>query len=269
MIKLNSDEIREVVRKRYKDIAVSSSCCGSKPSKPSCCGEIDTDQYSQSLGYTAENLAELPGEANLGLGCGNPTSFSGLKPGETVLDLGSGGGMDAFIAAKLVGEKGKVIGVDMTEEMINLAKKNAAKGDYPQVEFRQGIIEDLPVESNSVDLVISNCVVNLSPDKAQVYREAFRVLKPGGRIAISDPVRTGEFTKEILDSDDALCGCVSGAAPKEELETYLKDAGFTDISIAPENISKEVIDGWMDETEAGTSLGDIVVSMMIRARKPD
>lgn len=265
----NHDETRDVVRKYYKDIAVRSSNLDIKLAKTTCCGEQPTDQYSQSLGYTMKNLAELPGQANLGLGCGNPTAFSGIEPGETVLDLGSGGGMDAFIAAKLVGENGKVIGVDMTAEMISLARKNAAKGDYPQVEFRQGFIEDLPVSSNSVDLVISNCVINLSPDKAQVYNEIFRVMRPGGRIAISDPVRIGDFTEDILASDDALCGCVSGAASQEELETYLTDAGFTNISIKPEGVSKEVIDSWMSETESGSSLGDIVISMMIRARKPE
>ena len=268
MMNNNPDKIREIVRKHYKDIAVTSSCCNSIPTRDSCCGEKDPYQYSHSLGYSDERLNELPGQANLGLGCGNPTAFSDLKFGETVLDLGSGGGMDAFIAAKLVGEEGKVIGVDMTSEMVNLAKKNAAKGGYPQVEFRQGFIEDLPVEDNSVDLVISNCVVNLSPDKARVYQEVFRVLKPGGRIAISDPIRIGEIPQEMLSSDKAFCGCISGAMSIAELETYLTSAGFTNISITPEYPPKEVIHEWLNGVDSNIFPDEFVTSMLIKATKP-
>lgn len=264
----NNDQIRDLVREHYKDIAVVSTCCGTIQSADSCCGEKDVVQYSQTLGYSKEDLIELPDQANLGLGCGNPTAFSGIQPGETVLDLGSGGGMDVFIAAKLVGKEGKAIGVDMTSEMISLARKNALKGDYPQVEFRLGYIEDLPVEDNSVDLVISNCVVNLSPDKAKVYREVFRVLKPGGRISISDPVRFGEIPIELLSGDDAYCECISGAASVAELESYLIAAGFVNISITPVTPSKAVIDSWIETAKVSTSPGDVVASMLITANKP-
>ncbi len=265
----NNVQIHDLVKKHYKDIAVESPCCGSQKATSTCCGEKDIDQYSQALGYSSEDLENLPDQANLGLGCGNPTSFSGIQPGETVLDLGSGGGLDVFIAAKLVGEEGKVIGVDMTSEMIALACENASKGRYPQVEFREGLIEDLPVEDKSVDLVISNCVVNLSPDKAKVYREVYRVLKPGGRIAISDPVRFGEIPPELLAGDDSYCECISGAASIAELEKYLISAGFENISITPVTPSKDVINSWIETAKGSPSPADMVASMLIIANKPD
>ncbi len=265
----DKDQIHDLVKKHYKDFAVVPSCCGSKNTTSTCCSEKDIDQYSQALGYSSDDLAGLPDNANLGLGCGNPTSFSDIQPGETVLDLGSGGGLDAFIAARLVGDEGKVIGVDMTSEMIALARENASKGHYPQVEFREGFIENLPVEDNSVDLVISNCVVNLSPDKGKVYREVFRVLKPGGRIAISDPVRFGEIPAALLAADDSYCECISGAASIAELEKYLISAGFENISITPVTPSKEVINSWIKSAKESPAPADVVASMLITANKPD
>jgi arsenite methyltransferase len=200
------DEIRQEVRKRYADIAKSDSAgCGCSPS---CCTPQDpsTKDLSAKLGYTLQEIDSVPDGANMGLGCGNPLTIADLKPGETVLDLGSGAGFDAFLAAKSVGKRGKVIGVDMTQEMIKKAKKNADKMGVDNVEFRMGEIEELPVPDNSVDVVLSNCVINLSPDKRAVFGELFRVLKPGGRICISDILRSGEIPREIMDDPKAYTG---------------------------------------------------------------
>ena len=200
------DEIRQEVRKRYADIAKSDSAgCGCSPS---CCTPQDpsTKDLSAKLGYTLQELDSVPDGANMGLGCGNPLTIANLKPGETVLDLGSGAGFDAFLAAKSVGKEGKIVGVDMTREMIKKAKKNADKMGVDNVEFRMGEIEELPVPDNSVDVVLSNCVINLSPDKRAVFGELFRVLKPGGRICISDILRSGEIPREIMDDPKAYTG---------------------------------------------------------------
>ena len=200
------DEIRQEVRKRYTDIAKSDSArCGCSPS---CCTpqDLSIKDLSAKLGYTPQEINSVPDGANMGLGCGNPLTIANLKSGETVLDLGSGAGFDAFLAAKNVGKEGKVIGVDMTREMITKAKKNADKMGVGNVEFRLGEIEKLPVPDNSVDVVLSNCVINLSPDKRAVFEELFRVLKPGGRICISDILRSGEIPREIMDDPKAYTG---------------------------------------------------------------
>ena len=259
------DEIRQTVREKYGEVAVSeSSGCGCSPS---CCGgethhSLETD--SGRIGYSAEEVLDAPAESNMGLGCGNPVAIASLKPGETVLDLGSGGGFDCFLASRKVGDSGKVIGVDMTPEMISKARKAKAAGGYENVEFRMGEIEHIPVADNSVDVIISNCVINLSPDKPQVFRDIFRVLKPGGRIAVSDIVATSPLS-EALQKDVALyVGCVAGAMLVSDLEAILKDAGFKDIKIALKENSKEYIQGIMP----GKNLETHVASAYIEAVKP-
>jgi SAM-dependent methyltransferase len=255
----DNTNIHKIVQQYYGSIAISGTSCCNQPVAP---------DYSQQIGYSADTLTLIPEGADLGLGCGNPTAFAALQEGETVLDLGSGGGMDVFIAAHHVGYKGKVIGVDMTQNMIDLAHRNAAKGKYPQVEFRLGLIEDLPVDNDCIDVVISNCVVNLSPDKAKVYQEAFRVLKPGGRISISDPVRVADIPEDLANRDDAYCGCIAGAATTAEIKGYLQAAGFTNINIYPKGASTEIINSWA-QGDVQIPPGQYVISMIIEAQKPD
>ncbi len=209
-------------------------------------------------------LAAVPDGANLGLGCGNPQAIAAMQPGEVILDLGSGAGFDCFLAAQQVGPTGRVIGVDMTHEMLAKARENAAKVGATNVEFRLGELEHLPVADNTVDVAISNCVINLVPDKAQVFRETFRVLKPGGRVAISDVVNKTPLSAELKTDTALLCGCVAGAAPVDELSGWLRDAGFVDIEITPKPESREVIATWAP----GRGIEDYVVSAMIEARKP-
>jgi SAM-dependent methyltransferase len=223
-------KIKEIVRKNYAKIAKKkSSCCSS-----SCCqGTAGREKGYKKLGYSGEELRSLP-EGVFSLGCGNPVAFASLKEGEVVLDLGSGSGLDCFIASKRVGGSGRVIGVDMTPEMIDLARKNARKGNYKNVEFRLGEIENLPVADGSVDVVISNCVINLSPNKKRVFEEAFRVLKPGGRLMISDIVLLKELPKAIKESKKAYISCVSGALMKEEYLELIKNAGFIDVKVIEE-----------------------------------
>ena len=226
-------EIRQAVRSSYGDIAKSEA--------PSCgcdCGTEDNptaQDVSVGLGYSSEDVSSIPEGANMGLGCGNPTALASLKEGETVLDLGSGGGIDAFLAAQKVGETGKVIGVDMTEEMIQKAEINAQKYDFKNVEFRLGEIENLPLEDNSVDVIISNCVINLSPDKEKVFKEAHRVLKPNGRILISDIVTEGDLPDQIQKSISAWTGCVAGAQEKNQYLATIRNAGFEQVNIASES----------------------------------
>ncbi|MFZ5950109.1 MAG: arsenite methyltransferase [Candidatus Rifleibacteriota bacterium] len=245
---LKTSEIRKNVAKTYGSIASKGgSCCG--PSA-GCCTEISANpSISAELGYSDEELAAVPEGANLGLGCGNPQVIAALKQGETVLDLGSGGGFDCFLAAKKVGGNGRVIGVDMTPEMISKARENSAKAGFSNVEFRLGEIEHLPVADNSVDVIISNCVVNLSPEKAQVFAEAYRVLKPGGRVAISDVVALQPLSEAVLNSKEALCSCVSGAVSIEELEKTISAAGFSEINIELKPESREVIKTWFPDAE--------------------
>jgi SAM-dependent methyltransferase len=230
---MEDKQIKKVVREGYAKIAKQdSSCCG--PVDP-CCGSTDLAQdISQSIGYTEEELKAVPEGANLGLGCGNPVALASLKAGETVLDLGSGAGFDCFLAAGRVGEKGRVIGVDMTPEMVEKARENARKSNCTNVEFRLGEIENLPVADNSVDVVISNCVINLAPDKRRVFSEAFRVLKPGGRLMISDMVLLRALPDFIKDSIEAYIGCLSGAIMRDEYLEAIKASGFQEARIVDE-----------------------------------
>lgn len=220
---MDANEKKEVIKKKYQEIAVlGGSCC----SGSSCCGDSSPVDLSKSLGYSESDVQAVP-DANLGLGCGNPTAFAELKPGNVVLDLGSGGGFDCFLAAQKVGSSGKVIGVDMTPEMVKKAQANARKYGYLNVEFRHGDIEDLPVEDSSVDVIISNCVINLAPDKEKVFREAFRVLKPQGKMFISDMVLLEDLPEELKNDSGLLAGCIAGAVLKEEYLRLLKKAGFS------------------------------------------
>lgn len=228
---MDSEKIRKAVREGYAKVAKSEgSCCGTKSS---CCGGPSAaEKISRDVGYSREEMNAVPSDSNLGLGCGNPTAVASLKEGEIVLDLGSGAGFDCFLAARKVGPKGKVIGVDMTPEMIEKARKNGQ--DYSNVEFRLGEIENLPIADNSINVIISNCVINLVPDKARVFAEAFRVLKPGGRVMVSDIVLTRELPGYILKSIEAYVGCLSGAILKENYLGALKKAGFGEIKIVDE-----------------------------------
>jgi SAM-dependent methyltransferase len=262
---IDPTSVREAVRKTYGQIALNEqkSCC--VQDSASCCGsERPAATAAKSLGYSSDEIAALPEGADLGLGCGNPQAIASLKPGQTVLDLGSGAGFDCFIAAQSVGLSGHVIGVDMTPEMIAKARANTSKAGITNVDFRQGEIEALPVADNSIDVIISNCVINLSPDKLRVFREARRVLKPGGRLAVADIVRTAELPPELARDLAAHCGCVAGAATIEELETMLREAGFTEIRIRPKDASREFIRRWVE----GRNAADYVVSATIEAVKP-
>jgi len=222
-------EIKEKIRERYaKAVLERTSCCGPQSS---CCGSASFQAMSELMGYTEEELSQVPEGANLGLGCGNPVALASLKEGETVMDLGCGAGFDCFLAARKVGPKGRVIGVDMTPEMIQKARENAKVGGFSNVEFRLGEIEHLPAPDNSVDVIISNCVINLVPDKAQVFREAFRVLKPGGRALISDIVLNGELPDSIKNSVAAYVGCVAGAVEEEQYLEAMRQAGFQEIKV--------------------------------------
>ncbi len=229
---MNDQELKMAVREGYSRVAkqagscCSSSCCGASASKP--------EDISRKIGYTEEEMQAAPAGSNLGLGCGNPTALASIKDGETVLDLGSGAGFDCFLASKLVGPEGKVIGVDMTAEMVARAKDNALKGGYSNVEFRQGEIEALPVEDNTVDVIISNCVINLVPNKEKAFREALRVLKPGGRLVVSDIVLLGKLPDFVKSSIEAYVGCVSGAAMRDTYLEAIKSAGFNEVAVIDE-----------------------------------
>ena len=254
---MKKDETKKIVREGYAKVATQkSSCCGPVNS---CCGTADAAQdISKKIGYTDEELKAVPEGANLGLGCGNPTALASLKKGEVVLDLGSGPGLDCFLAADKVGKDGKVIGIDMTPEMLEKARTNAAKGNYSNVEFRLGEIENLPVADNSVDVVISNCVINLSPDKESVFKETFRVLKPGGRIMVSDVVLSKELPDFIKDSVDAYVGCISGAIPKDNYLKTVSDVGFKEVSIVSE--TSIPVDEWFNDPIAESVINKLKVS---------
>ena len=262
-------DVRKAVREQYGKIGAagrtSGDCCD-----PSCCsGEAAAAKEgcgtsSVAMGYSAAEIADLPEGADLGLGCGNPQAIAALREGETVLDLGSGGGIDCFLAARQVGESGKVIGVDMTGEMLDRARNNAKAAGMRNVEFRLGEIEHLPVADAEVDVILSNCVINLSPDKPAVFREAFRVLRPGGRLAISDIVATAPLPQEVRENVELHVGCLAGAALIDELEKMLAEAGFTDIRITPNEASRELIRKYVP----GTGLEDYVVSATIEAVRP-
>jgi len=235
---VSDEDRRQQVRERYGGIASSGSCCAPEGGSSGCCdGTAGTGSCGTSsiiatqLGYTPEELSGLPEGANLGLGCGNPTAILSLRPRQVVLDLGSGAGIDCFLSSKKVGPKGHVIGVDMTPEMISRARENARKGNYSNVEFRLGEIEHLPVADRSVDVVLSNCVINLAPDKGPVYREAFRVLRPGGHLAVSDVVATRPISEEDRADPSLWSSCSSGALEVREVKRLLQSAGFRDIEV--------------------------------------
>ena len=261
---VEQESIRQAVLDNYAAVAKREGGSGCGPATSCCSGGGETALISKQIGYSEEELASVPAGADMGLGCGNPQAIAALKPGETVLDLGSGGGFDCFLAARQVGETGWVIGVDMTPEMIRKARANAQKGGFTNVDFRLGEIEHLPVADRSVDVILSNCVINLSPDKAAVFQEAFRVLKPGGRLAIADIVATATLPEEIRNDLALRAGCVGGAAAVDEIEIFLREAGFREIRIQPKDESRELIREWAP----GRQVEDYVISATIEAVKP-
>ncbi len=276
---LKKEEIKKVVRKGYAKITKQeSSCC---TSVQSCCGSVDiVEDISKKIGYTEEELRAVPEGANLGLGCGNPVALAFLREGEVVVDLGSGAGFDCFLAGQKVGKKGKVIGVDMTPEMIEKARENARRGRYENVEFRLGEIENLPVADNSCDIVISNCVINLSPDKERVFAEAFRVLKPGGRLMISDIVLLRELPDFIKNSIEAYIGCLSGAIMKDEYIKTIEKAGFQDVRIIDETsfpikcmandpTAKAIMENLKMPSEKMRDIANMVISIKVFGVKPN
>jgi SAM-dependent methyltransferase len=256
MTDMKSDDIRNIVRDHYGAVARQGASTGCAPG---CCVP-GSAQDSRTLGYAGDE--QVPEGANLGLGCGNPTAIASLRSGETVLDLGSGGGFDCFIAAHQVGDTGKVIGVDMTADMVALARANARKVNATNVEFRLGEIEHLPVADGSIDVILSNCVINLSPDKRAVFGEAFRVLAPGGRLAISDVVAIAAIPPELQNQAAALAGCVAGAAPLDEVRAMLAEAGFVDVDVKIAPRSAEIVGSWLPGIE------QFVASATLEARKP-
>jgi len=263
MENLKADDVRQGVRENYAAVARKNGACGCSGGATSCCGTPNAEETSRQLGYSAEELAAVPDGANMGLGCGNPQAIAALQPGETVLDLGSGGGFDCFLAAQRVGPQGHVIGVDMTPEMLSKARQNAVSGGYANVEFRLGEIEALPVADASVDVIISNCVINLSPEKARVFREAARVLKPGGRLAVSDVVAIAKIPPEMREDMALVSGCIAGASTVPEVEAMLQAAGFTNIAIRVNEASREYIREWAP----GRGIEEYVASATIEAVK--
>ena len=263
---MDDAQTKEMVRARYGGIAAASETSSCVPAASSCCGPEDATSHDKArrMGYSEAELAAVTDGANLGLGCGNPQAIAALRPGEVVIDLGSGAGFDCFLAAQQVGPTGRVIGVDMTHEMLKKARENAARIGAANVEFRLGELEHLPVADDTADAILSNCVINLVPDKEQVFREAFRVLKPGGRLAISDVVNTTPLTAELQTDTALLCGCVAGAEPVERIEMWLTHAGFVDVRITPKPESRELIETWAP----GRGIENFVVSATLEGRKP-
>jgi len=230
------EEIHTTVRASYARIAVAgTSCCGPAPTELGCCDPDPTE-----LGYRPEELADLPDEAVMGLGCGNPVALADIEEGDTVLDLGSGGGIDVFLAARKTGATGRVIGVDMTPEMLQRAEANAGRLGLDNVEFRRGLIEELPVTDASVDVIISNCVINLAPDKGRVFAEVLRVLRPGGRLVVSDIVTDGPLPDSVADDPAAWASCVAGALPRDEYLDTIRAAGLTDVEVLKQDGSGPV-----------------------------
>ena len=253
---MNQTEVKEMVRNWYGGVAVGSS---------SCCGSASTPQEASfGMGYSEAELASLPEGADLGLGCGNPQAVAAMRPGEVIVDLGSGAGIDCFLAAQQVGPAGRVIGVDMTHEMLAKARANAERVGAANVEFRLGEIEHLPIADNTADVVISNCVINLVPDKERVYREAFRVLKPGGRIAIADVVNTAPLPPALSSDTTLLCACLAGAATTGQIEDWLAAAGFIDVRITIKPGSRELVQSWAP----CRGIEDYAASATIEGRKP-
>jgi SAM-dependent methyltransferase len=266
MQKKSGDEIRQAVRINYGKVAKNGSAgCACSPSSGCGTGSVPTpDAIAERIGYSQSELSMLPEGANMGLGCGNPLAIASLKQGETVLDLGCGGGLDCFLAAKAVGEGGYVIGIDMTPEMVEKARQNAARAGIENVDFRLGEIEHLPVADNSIDVIISNCVINLSPEKDKVFQDAYRVLKSGGRLSVSDIVSMSTMPSEVKEDLALHSACIAGASSVEELERMLQDAGFRNISIEANYKSREFIKEWAP----GSKAEDYIVSAIIRAKKP-
>ncbi|ETX01300.1 MAG: arsenite S-adenosylmethyltransferase [Candidatus Entotheonella factor] len=260
MANISHDDVRQAVRERYGTIAETRS------EQASCCGPSTSthDEKAQVYGYSSAETDAVPQGANLGLGCGNPLAIASLKTGQTVLDLGSGAGFDCFLAARAVGETGYVIGVDMTHEMLRKARQHAIDGGFSNVEFRLGEIECLPVADQSVDVVISNCVITLSPEKHKVYREAFRALRPGGRLAVSDVVATAVIPESIKQDEELGSSCLVSASLIDDIEAMLSEAGFSDIRIEPKDESKTFMREWIP----GTDITDYVISASISAVKP-
>lgn len=261
----NKEEIREYIRKNYEGIALKGSLgcgCGcntqQRDDKP-----LDIKKLSLSMGYSESDLSDIPDDANMGLGCGNPIAIAALKEGEIVLDLGSGGGFDCFLARRQVGETGFVIGVDMTPEMIQLSRKNAEKSGYSNIEFRLGEIEHLPVADASVDVIISNCVINLSLEKEKVFKEAYRVLKHRGRLSITDIVATAKLPENIKQDLSMMAGCISGAEYTANIKIMLENAGFSDLKMLPKNNSKQILKTWAPDR----NIEDFVASFIIEAQK--
>jgi len=275
---MKKEEIKKNVREGYAQVAKSSRSCCAPQSSCGCSSNVATD-LSKRIGYSDQDIESVPDGANLGLGCGNPTALASLKQGEVVLDLGSGAGFDCFLAANIVGKTGKVIGVDMTPEMIEKARENARKSGYKNVEFRLGEIETLPVPDNHVDVIISNCVINLSPEKDRVFQEAFRVLKPGGRLMVSDIVLLNDLPDSIKKSVAAYIGCVAGASKKDDYLKDIKAAGFKDVNIADEtsftssySVKDPIIESLANDFGIAQSdlktLGRSIKSVKVQAIKP-
>jgi len=279
---MQEQEIKKAVRERYADrVTEAGSCC--PPQATSCCGAPKVeDEIGKRIGYSDEELGAVPEGANLGLGCGNPTALASLQEGETVLDLGSGAGFDCFLAAKKVGATGKVIGVDMTPEMLDKARQNAATDNYTNVEFRLGEIENIPAADGSVDAIISNCVINLSPDKPRVFQEAFRVLRPGGRMMVSDIVLLAELPEFVKQSVEAYASCVAGAMLKDDYLAAIKAAGFDEVEILDETVfptqfvrsmveNDPMVKAFVEESgksmEELAEIGKTVVSVKVKGTK--
>jgi SAM-dependent methyltransferase len=265
---IHEDDLRRKVRETYAQVANADTAGDGCGTAASCCGTSDDTAIntliSTRIGYSQEERDAVPEGADMGLGCGNPKVIAALQPGEVVVDLGSGGGFDCFLAAREVGATGRVIGVDMTPDMVSKARSNATRGEYTNVEFRLGEIEHLPIADETADVIISNCVINLSPDKPQVFRDAFRILKTGGRLAISDVVATVELPEDMRNDAALIAGCMGNASLVEDLEKMMRSAGFDQIRIQPKDESKEFIKDWAP----GVNVTDYVVSATIEAVKP-
>jgi SAM-dependent methyltransferase len=259
------EKVREHIQKNYAAVALKQGADGGCCSSGCGCGTSTVSLLDASalIGYSADELSQAPEGSNMALGCGNPTAIAALKPGEVVLDLGSGGGFDCFLAQSKVGETGYVIGVDMTPDMVRLARKNAHEAGFDNMDFRLGEIEHLPVADASVDVIISNCVINLSVDKQQVFKDAYRVLKPGGRIAASDVVATAVIPESMREDLRLVASCISGAEYVEDLRVIMEKAGFKEIRLVPKDNSRELISSWAP----GHKAEDFVASYLIEAVK--
>lgn len=260
------EEMKALIRNNYAEVALKGAqggccCCSS-----GCCGSdtnVDINESTKRIGYSEDDINKAPLEANMGLGCGNPIAIAGLKEGETVLDLGSGGGFDCFLARRQVGDTGYVVGVDMTPEMVKLARENAENAGYTNVEFRLGEIEHLPVADYSIDVIISNCVINLSLDKEKVFCDAYRVLKKGGKLSISDVFATAKLPEQIKNDLSMMSGCIAGAEYVEKIKDMMQNAGFKDIKLTPKDNSKDIISSWVPNR----NIEDFVASYIIEATK--